>query len=372
MKHLLPKKINIYIAKNFLTRFLQITLSFSLLIFFVNFLETIDKVDEAKSSLAITAAMAFLQIPDFLNDIAPTLVLFSATVTFFLLSIKSEITVIRSSGFSLWSVVQPVAASAFLLGIFWITIFSPLSIYMIRQFNVLEGKYVRNEAREVVESKYGIWLKQINVENPREDILIQAKKVYQENMEFHDASIWFFDKEGKYYQKIDTVKMVYQDNKWILSNAFINNAQSINKHVTDYVIPTYLSRDFIIDKVVSNFQNVKLFSIFNLPELISSLKMAGFQSAKFEVYYHSLLTKPLLFLSMALIACYFGINQARNQTGFINIFLGIVFGLALYVTLSFIAALGSAKIIPVFTSTWVITFICLAIGVLLIYRKELR
>lgn len=370
MKHCLPKKINIYIAKNFLIKFLQITLAFSLLIFFVNFLEVIDSVDQDKSSFGATVLMAFFHVPNFLNDIAPSLVLFAAIVTFFLLSIRSEITVIRSAGFSLWSIVSPIAISAFCLGIFWVTVFGPLSILMIRQYNLLEGKYIKHESREVVEADQGIWLRQNNVEKQGEEIIIKSAKVYKENMEFCDVSLWFFDKDGKFYQKIDAPKMFLEKNNWTINNAIFNNAESINKKTALYKIPTNLSSDFIVDKVVNNFQNVKLFSIFELPSLISSLKMAGFQSAKFEVYFQSLLSKPLLFLAMVLIACYFGINHIRNQSAFINIFLGIVFGLGLYITLSFVAALGSSRIIPVFASTWVITMICLAIGVLLIYRKE--
>ncbi len=370
MKKFQIKRINIYLAKSFFIKFLQISLAFSLLIFFVNFLESLDKSNKSDVPLHITFAMAFLQIPDFLNDIAPSLVLFAAIVTFFSLSLKSEITVVRSSGLSLWSIASPVAISAFLLGVFWVLIFNQVSILMLNKFDYLEGKYIKNELREVVEANHGIWLKQTNVEKPQEEIIIEAKRVYKESLEFDDVLIWFFDENGKFYRKLDVKKMSLQNDSWNLAGAVINDTNSLNRKVDSYVIPTNLKADFVMDRVVSNFQNVKSFSLFALPNIISSLQEAGLQSSRFEVYFQSLISKPLLFLAMSLVACYFGINHARNQAATIRLFLGIVFGLALYISLSFIGALGSSRIIPVFASTWVVTFVCLAIGILLIYRKD--
>lgn len=370
MKNLLPKKISLYIAKNFLIRFFQISLAFSLLIFFVNLLEALDKGASSGTPFLMIVSMAFLQVPNFLNDIAPSMVLFAAIITFFFLSLKSEITVIRSCGFSLWQIAQPVAICAFFLGIFWITIFGPASILMARQFDALEGKYIRNESRAVTMTINGIWLKQPSLEKEGEELVIQARTVYQENVELANVSIWFFDKDGQFYKKIDSEKMLLSDGKWLLSNVLLNDAASLNQKIEKYVILTNLQPDFVKDKIVSNFQNVKLFSLFELPELIKSLNAAGFQSVKFEVYFYSLLNKPILFLSMTLIACYFGINNFRDRMAIFTLFVGVICGLALYILLSIISALGSSRLIPIFASTWVITFICFAIGVLLIYKKE--
>ena len=362
--------INIYIAKSFLIRFTQITLGFSLLIFFINLIDILERVRDYNAPFYNVAFMALLQIPDFLNDIISSLVLISAIITFFLLSSKSEITVIRMSGFSLWQILRPLACAAMLLGIFWVTIFGSLSIQMTKKFNILEGKYTRNETREVVAPENGIWLKQTNEENHEEEIIIQAKKVYRASLEFEGVTVWFFNKDDQFYKKIDAEEMLLQENSWLLKKATLNDDNTINKNLKTIEIPTSLKADFVMQKVVNNFQNVKLFSIFELPSLITDLQSAGFNSTKFKVYFHSLLSKPLLFLAMIFIACYFGLNHVRNQNTVLMIFLGIVVGLIFYITSSIINSLGSSGLIPIFASTWVIAIICLAIGTLLIYNKE--
>lgn len=359
-----------YIAKNFLIKFAQITGGFSMLIFFINLLDALDKIKETKGPFLAALAMAFLQIPDFLNDVVPSLVLISAVITFFLLSSKSEITILRISGFSIWQILQPVAISAVLLGVFWVTIFGPLSITMNRQFNALEGKYVKNEMREVMAPHNGIWLKQENIENAGEELIIQAKKVYKESLELDDVTVWFFNKDHQFYKKIDAKEMHLQHGSWLLKDIIINDASTLNKKADSAVIPTNLDPDFIMQKIVNNFQTVKLFSVFQLPKLIKDLRAAGFNSVKFKVYFHSLISKPLLFLAMTLIACYFGLNHIRNQNTILMIFFGIIIGLALYIISGIVNALGSSGLIPIYASTWVIAIICLAVGTLLIYRKE--
>ena len=364
------KLLDLYIAKNFLVRFFQITFGFSLLISLINLIDLLERMRDSEAPFYSAVFMSFLQVPDFLNEIIPSLVLISAIVSFFLLSSRSEVTVIRVSGLTLWQILRPLAFTAFLLGIIWVTLFGMLSIKMTKKFNALEGQYIRNETREVIAPKGGVWLKQSNVEKPDEYLIIQSKKVYRENLEFDGATIWFFDKTGQFYKKADAEKMILKDNLWLLENVIINDNQLLNKKFSNLEIPTDLKSDFIIQKVVNNFQNVQLFSIFELPSLIADLNSAGFNSTKFRVYLHSLLSKPLLFLAMIFIACYFGLNHVRNNNAPIMIFLGIVVGLMLYITSSIINSLGSSGLIPVFASTWVIAIICLAIGTLLIYNKD--
>ncbi len=363
--------INRYLVKNFLIRFFQVTCGFSLLIFFINFIDSMDKIGGAQGGgIFVGVLLAFLQIPSFLNDIVSSLVLIATIVTFFTLSSKSEITIIRVSGFSLWQIVRPIAICAAFLGIFWITIFDLISIAMTREFHRLESKYVENEMREVVTPQGGIWLKQSSLEKKGDELVILAQKIYQSDLEFRGVTIWFFNNKGEFYKKIDAEKIFLKDKFWKLENITINDSESINKNLETMMLPTDLKADFVTQKIVNNFQNVKIFSIFELPKLIKDLTSSGFAATKFKIYFHSLLAKPILFAAMGLIACYFSLNHIRNQNTAFLVLCGIVIGLVLYITSGIINALGSSNLIPVFASTWLIAIICFAIGTLLIYQKE--
>jgi len=364
------KKINKYIAQDFLWRFLQILAIFALLMFFINLLDALDKARSSEASLIIAVKMAFLQIPSFLNDIVPSLILISAIITFAILSSRSEITIIRMSGFSLWLVLKPMAITAFVLGVFWVVIIGPISIYMTKSFNSIERQYINKEIREAVEPKNGIWLRQENKQAAGEEIIINAKKVYKDKIEFSHVKILFFNKEGSFYRKIDSKDMILKEGFWLIKDAIINDDNNINQNAGDVTIITDLKHDFVKQKIVNNFQNVKLFSIFDLPSLISDLEASGFSSNKFKVYFYSLLSKPFLFVAMTFTACYFGLGHIRNRRNSLMIFLGIIFGLVIYVSSTILESLGSSGLIPNFAATWLVIILCLSFGVLMIYNKE--
>jgi lipopolysaccharide export system permease protein len=364
------KLINIYIIKGFLLKFGQILLAFSLLIFFVNFIDTSDTAKRDEMPFYHVALVSLYQIPEFLNDIVTSLVLIAAIVTFFTFSSRSEITVMRSSGFSLWQILRPICLAAFLLGIFWIMIFNPIAIQMIKKSDLISRKYLEQETREVLAPHGGIWLKQENFTNPKEELLIKARELIKENVEFKEVNIWFVNEDNEFYRKIDAKKMIFQQDHWLLQGIILNDKEYLNKKIVEMEIKTNLDGNFIVKKVVNNFQNAKLFSFYELPNLIADMKISGFSSTKFSVYFQSLLIIPLLFVAMVLIACFFGLNHIRNNNSILMIFLGIILGLILYISSSVIATLGASGIISAFASTWVVAFICLSFGILLIYKKE--
>jgi len=364
------KLAKLYIAKKFFTNFFYITAGFCVLIFFINFMDSLEKAKDSDAGLMVAIQMAFMKIPDFINDIAPSLVIITSIITFFGLSSKSEITILRISGFSLWQIIEPVAISAFILGIFWVMIFGPISAAMANKFNSIESKYIKKEIREAVEPESGIWLRQENLEKEGEELIIQAKKVYKENLELDYVSIWFFNSQKQYYKKIDAKKMTMKDHYWLLEDIIINDFNTLNKIEKTLTITTNLEAEFVKQTIVNNFQNVKLFHIFELPTLIQDLKSSGLNSVKFKVYMYSLISKPFLFAAMTLIACFFGLNHIRNNNTTIKIFLGIITGLGFYIISSIMNSFGSSGLIPVFASTWFIVVMTISVGVLLIYKKE--
>ena len=100
------------------------------------------------------------------------------------------------------------------------------------------------------------------------------------------------------------------------------------------------------------------------------MENSGLNSKKYRVRLHYLCNLCLMFVAMTLIACYFGINHVRNQKSLAMIFIGIIVGVAFYIAGSILNSIGSSGLISVFASTWMVSLICIAMGILLIYHKE--
>lgn len=364
------KKVNLYIGKIFLKNFLKITAAIALVTFFIDIFDAYRQIRGNDDSLLKALEISLLQIPDFINNIAIILILMAAIITISSLSLRSEITIIRSSGFSLWQIIRPIVVISFLLGVVWITIFTSLLTHSAAKFNILEQKYINHEDQESIMSVAGIWLKQDDINHPGNKIIITAKKLYKRDLEFKNITLWFVNEKQEFYQRIDADEAFLKADSWLIKSALLNDDTHINQKVTDLVIPTNLVHNLVINKIINNFENEKLFSLYQLPGLIKDLRLAGFTTAKFEVYYHNLLSKPLLFMAMSLIACYFGLTPVRSKNAILMAFLGAAFGLLIYVTLSIISSLSVSGLIPIFAATWLVAIFLTAVGVLIIYEKE--
>ena len=365
-------RIYIYITKRFLIKFVAVASAISSLIFIVNLSDIFGKLDKVKEQIFwyTPFSMAALQVPAFVEDVSIFMVLVAAILTLYNLSMKSEITVMRCSGLSLWNVLFPLIISSFTLGLFFILVFNPLTIASEKKFHKMEQQLIENKDLNILAPKDGIWLRQKNILKDGEIIIIRAKMIYKENLHLQDVNLWFYDKDGVFYKKIDVRNMFLNNYFWHLEKAVINDDLNINKNIEELDILTNLKSDFIVDKIINNFEDAKSFSIFSLPGIIKDSQESGFASRKFIVYYNLLLNKPLMFAAMVIMAAVFSINNIRNKNNILYILIGIICGLILYVSSTVISAFGSSGIIPPFIATWVVTVIILTAVILAAFKKE--
>jgi lipopolysaccharide export LptBFGC system permease protein LptF len=235
---MLIKSINIYLAKNFLRRFIQLTCAFSLLIFLINFIEIFNRTSANKVDLNVKLVMAFLNVPQFINEISSSLILISAIICYFSLSNRSEITIIRNSGLSLWHIAKPISLSALFIGIFWITVFQPLSIKTSKLLENLElinfSDQIKSQTKinSNLNSSNQIWLRQENLEISGEEIIINGYAIDSQNLKFANVSLWFFDNNGVFYKRIDSEEMSFINNSLILKNNTVNEQSEIFNNET--------------------------------------------------------------------------------------------------------------------------------------------
>lgn len=363
-------KINFYIAKKFLINFGLVTVSVSLLIAMINIFDILNQVSGKDVGFSDVLIMDILQVPSFIEDIAVFLIMISSMISLFTLSIRSEITVMRSSGLSFWQILMPIAVTSFIIGWFFILVFNPITISASKRLTHMQQKLINQEASSLTPTN-GIWLKQENVDDQNEDIIIRADKIYRRDLRMMDVNLWFFNKDHQFYKRVDAQSMMFEEGSWNLENVVINDDKDINLKIDSLVIPTNLKPEFITKKILNNFESVRLFSVYDLPSLIRDLKDSGFSPRKFVVYLHSLLSKPFLFVAMSMMAAYFAINNSRSKNNVMFFVSGIALGLLFYIVLIIVNAIGSSGIIPTFLTTWMVVIIMMAISVLLIFRKEI-
>lgn len=364
------KKINKYLIKLFFINFIKISLGFATIFFIVNLMESFERLKEAKVAVGIIFLLSILKIPTHLTSAILSVVLISAILSHYQLSIRSEGVIIRNAGFSIWKLSLPIHIFAILLGILWITCFNIFEIWALKKSSKIEEKYISADLQESISLNNGIWIRQKNLQNDQENILIMARNVFKNSANFANVSLWFYDKNNIFYQRLDAKKMMLSPNKWLIYDGFINNEDKINEKFELMEITTDLQEDFVKKKIINNLDSDSLYSIFELPEIIKNMEQSGLKSTKYKIYFHSQINQIFLFGIMTLLAIFFGTSNFRSLQANLKLFVGIIFGFAIFLSSSIFFKLGSSGIITIFEATWLITLIYYCIAIILLYQKD--
>jgi lipopolysaccharide export system permease protein len=361
--------INLYLIKQFLQRFFIITCCISVLIITFNLFDLLDGAGGVP--LSTSFFLAILKLPSFIREMFIFFVMISVMTTFYSLSLSNEITVMRSSGLSLFKIITPVSISIFIIGILLVAVFNEIVIVSDKKYKKIENSLKKDQEDSFIYSpKDGIWFKQNNFDNLGGKIIFRSGSANNRDIIFYDAKIWYFNSNNEFYQKIDTKELRLKGGYLVAQNVRVNDDKLINKNLEDFRMKTDLTSEFIRQKISNNFSDIRSFSIFKLPNLIEDMKNSGYSTRKFQIYYHSLLSKPFILIAISIIALYFTIVNARNKNNIFNFVIGVVSGFLLYILIAVSYAFGSSGFIPFFVSTWLFVVIILAISILLLIIRD--
>ena len=353
-----------YIIKNFLKKLFYITISMFLLIAILNIF-AVDQNQYDFNLLQIIQLVIF-RAPIFIEEIFMFLVIVSAITSFQDMLIHNELTVIRISGFSIIKIVTSICASVLLVGLIFITLFSPIAVILNQKANNIEKQVAQQKSLQYINN---VWLKE-NIENDNNRIFY-IKAVDTNNYEMNGITIWDIRDGAKFFKRINAKTMSIAGKDIILKDVIINSKTDINKAYEELRLKTNLNNKIIHQYQKNNDKRPKEI-IYKIPEIKASLEKVGASSKKINLYFHSLLSKPLLLVVACILAAIFGINHSnRNKRNIIYVILGILFGLIIHIVITIIYAFGSSGVLEVFIATWFIAMILFFFSSLLLIKKEI-
>lgn len=83
--------------------------------------------------VSLVLQMGLFKLPDVGQQIFPFAVLFSALFTFWQLTRRSELVVVRAAGLSVWQFMMPLAFAAFLIGTVQMMVVNPVGALLIAE-----------------------------------------------------------------------------------------------------------------------------------------------------------------------------------------------------------------------------------------------
>lgn len=336
-----------YIAWRLTASIGALFLAFTLLIMVIDLIENMRFAGKyADGSMFIALQLTFLRALGLSQALSPFLFLFGSLWCFSQLNRRSEISVMRSAGLSIWKILTPAVLVSLFIGIILTTVIDPLSSKMMAYSehiqNVREGK----QTSLVQFFRDGVWLRQ-NRQNG--SLIINAKNINTNHGLLSNLTVWRISPEAEFVERIDAPHAKIVNNAIIMATAISKKiSEPTHTQLTDYRLETNLSLKDLSEQVAKP----ETLSIWNVRHFIRLAQTAGVPTSAYYLRLHDLISTPLKLLGMVLIAATFSIRPGRRGGIFALAVLAITVGFSLYVITEISTALGEAGNVPIVLAAW--------------------
>ena len=296
----------------------------------------------------------------------PFAVLFSALFTFWQMTRRYELVIVRAAGFSVWQFLTPVMGVAIVTGILSATLLNPVGAVLLGKFKAMESSLLTHRSSHVALFDEGLWLRQSQFEDGY--IVLHADRVKMPEWQLQGVMALYFAADDTLQKRVDSETATLDDGKgmWLFSNAAINAPHEKPASVPLVALPT----DLTAREIESSFSSPGTMSFWKLPAFIKIMESTGFDATRLRVHFHSLLALPLLFTAMILLAAAVALRPPRSRGAFNLIAAGVVIGFVTFFLSSFLQALGASHQIPVLLAAWSPAVILLLLGMAVILNLE--
>lgn len=353
-----------YLAKHYAISFVTLMVGLMALVYFLDVIELLrrgSKFDDVTVPLILK--MGLFKLPEVTQILLPFAVLFSAIYTFWNLTQKLELIIVRASGFSAFHFLLPITAVAFAIGILNMAAFNPLGALMVKQYERMENTHLKRRKSSVTLFEDGLWLHQDMADGYA---IIHSPKIESKDWSLNNVTGLFLNNRHEFLMRLDAQQGRLENGQWLFKDATLHHGFDQKAEQKDYALPTDLTSEEIID----SFASPETLSFWSIPNHINTLRNNGFDPSKLIVHFHTLMAQPILLSAMILIAAGVAMRLPRSGSSFKFILAGLFVGLALFFMSSFMQALGASQQVPAILASWAPACLSLLIGLSLILHIE--
>jgi lipopolysaccharide export system permease protein len=348
-----------YLNKEFLLSIFLILAGLIALFAFFDFMQEINDLGKGKYGLLQVFIYVIFSLPGRIYEIIPLAVLLGSMLAIGQLASTSELTIIRSSGYS----IKKIAISLLITGLFFsiITLIIGELITPKSEKNAQQLKIKSTASLVSQEFKSGFWIKDgnnfVNIENVLPDASLEYINIYEFDINFNLRTITKSSNgifhEGQWKLKKITQKIIKDDSVEMLSIDQANWKSQIRPEMMNALIIS-----------------PEKMSIVNLFKFISYLKLNNQTTKKYEVALWEKIIHPIIPIIMIIFAVPFGFFNERSGGKFFKIFIGIISGLSYQIINTMIRHLSLINDWQPFMSSLVPTLIFLSVGLYMIKKFE--
>ncbi|HZU91157.1 MAG TPA: LptF/LptG family permease [Stellaceae bacterium] len=400
----LARTLSAYIARQFLAWFCAVFAAMLLVAFLLNYLDLLRRgVSKAQATLGVLFEMAALKSPQTAQDILPFAILFGTMLAFWRLTRSNELVIARAAGVSVWQFLTPAVLVAFLIGLFSVTLFSPVGSLMETAYQRLESRILHEGSAQLLLSGAGLWLRQSD--EAGNQIIIHADKVVSfgvparpkgsigargwaftpglrsqrsvgvkpggrpaggRHFRLAGVTLFFFNALPQVTSRIDARAAQLESGEWRIENGTRWLPDGPPESFARLLLPTDLTRR----NIEESFAAPDTMSFWSLPGFIRLLQRSGFPTQRHRLYFDLLLVRPFLLSALVLVAAAFSLRSERRGGATMMIVGGVATGFLLYFLSDVVFALGLSAKVPVTLAAWTPTGVSLIFGASMLLHLE--
>lgn len=361
---MLSRTLSLYFGLHFAKMVSAIFMTSFLLITTVTYIEFVNRAFLGDAEFGYKLGLlALFRVPAITEDALPFAVLYGSIAAFVVANRRLEVVVARAAGVSAWQFLVPACLVGLMFGIVGTTIYNPIAARLQSISNGLTSEVFINADRRERRSGGAVWLRQ---SSGGFQSIIGSADSFDEGLGLSGVTVYVFNDAGKFLERIDSPRGHFFPGEWRFEAATIT-APNHNPRLADtYLLPTNLSED----EVKRTFLRVDSVSFWTLRELTESARRAGVPSARYELQYNMLLSRPILLLAMVLIAANVSLRFSRSNDFGRMIIAGVAVGFMLYVVMKIAWDLGSGGVVPPALAAWLPATIATLVGVTVLLHLE--
>ncbi|MBL4810987.1 MAG: LPS export ABC transporter permease LptG [Rhodobacteraceae bacterium] len=357
-----------YFARRFALTFGGVFAMFLLMLVFIDLIEQARRYGGAQAGMRDLINLSLLNVPKAIYQIIPLITIIATVSLFLSLSRSSEMVVTRASGRSaLRALIAPVLV-VITIGVLAVAILNPLVAATSREYEA-RANILRGSSSASALSEDGLWLRQ---GDSTSQSVIHATGANLDGTVLSGVSIYSYTADGQPEQRIEARAAQLVPGAWLLRDAVVwppagvaNPASQATRHAELRV-----SSSLTVEHIRNSFGTPSSIPIWELPDFIKRLRVAGFSARRHEVFLQTELASPAFLVAMLLIGAAFTMRHQRGGRTGIMVLMAIMISFGAYFLRNFTQVLGESGQISPILAAWTPPISCIALALGLILHLE--
>jgi lipopolysaccharide export system permease protein len=340
-----------YFGLRFLSAVLMVFAGIFVLVALIDYIEMMRRSSDIPNVSAILVAKtSFYRVPQVTERIMPFCVLIGAMSCYLNLSRRLELVVARAAGMSAWQFVSPALVVAFLIGVFATTVYNPVSAILQEQSKRFEAELFNQNPSGLGGATTNFWVNQRSNDG---QAIIGAKSSRDQGVSLNGVTVFTFDNEGRFKQRIDARAAALEPGVWQLLDARVYELGVLPADYAKFSLKTSLTPE----QVRESFATPETVPFWELPSYIELAEHAGLGAAGYRLQFQKLLARPFLLAAMVFLAAAVSLRFFRFGGVQKMVLSGMASGFLLYVLSKVTEDLAKAELMHPVAAAWLPVFV---------------